>query len=238
MNKRDFIADDILSKIYQNKFKAGVKMPTERDLAEQYEVSRYTIREALKKLVNIGCIKVIQGSGIFVNETRYKSPLIYNSLTEKKFKDIQSKIIYLKKIKPDKNLEKIFDINGHNTKFWEYKRVRIVDYQKVQIETTKLPYSYFPELNEDKIKKSVHDYVQECDYQISHFITTYTAVNVNKEEAALLYCKKGEAAMKINNRGILQNGKVFEYSEIINLDYSVSYFTPFNPYSHKYRKNE
>ncbi|WP_374934073.1 hypothetical protein [Neobacillus driksii] len=27
-----------------------------------------------------------------------------------------------------------------------------------------------------------------------------------------------------------------KYSEMINLDYSVSYFTPFNPYSHKYRK--
>ncbi|SMQ68606.1 transcriptional regulator, GntR family [Bacillus sp. OV166] len=236
MNKRDFIADDILSKIYQNKYKTGEKMPTERDLADQYDVSRYTIREALKKLVNIGCIKVIQGSGIFVNETRYKSPLIYNSLTEKKFKDIQSKIIYLKKIKPDNNLEKIFDINGHHAKLWEYKRVRIVNYHKMQIETTRLPYSYFPDLNEEEIKKSVHDYVQQCDYQISHFITTYTPVNVSKEDAALLNCKKGVAAMKIINRGILQNGKVFEYSEMINLDYSVSYFTPFNPHSHKYRK--
>ncbi|AGX06811.1 GntR-family transcriptional regulator [Bacillus sp. NRRL B-14911] len=237
MNKRDFIADDILSKIYQNKYKTGEKMPTERELAVQYEVSRYTIREALKKLVNIGCIKIVQGSGIFVNESRYRSPLIYNSLTEKKFKDIQSKIIYLKKIKPDKNLEQIFDISGDDKKLWEYQRVRIVNYQKMQIETTRLPYSYFPDLNEEEIKKSVHDYVQECDYHISHFITTYTAVNVTKEEAALLNCKKGEAAMKIINRGILQNSKVFEFSEIINLDYSVSYFTPFNPYSHKYRKN-
>ncbi|WP_040207427.1 GntR family transcriptional regulator [Neobacillus jeddahensis] len=236
MKKRDFIADDILSKIYQNKYKAGDKMPTERDLAEQYDVSRYTIREALKKLVNIGCIKVIQGSGIFVSETKYKSPLIYNSLTEKKFKDIQSKIIYLKKIIPDHALRKIFDLND-NSKLWEYQRVRIVNFQKMQIEMSMLPCSYFPDLNEEEIKKSVHDYVQQCDYQISHFITTYSSVNVNKEEAELLNCKKGAAAMKIVNRGILQNGKVFEYSEMINLDYSVSYFTPFNPYSHKYRKN-
>ncbi|MEH7332027.1 GntR family transcriptional regulator [Neobacillus drentensis] len=237
MKKRDFIADDILSKVYQNKYKAGEKMPTERDLAKQYDVSRYTIREALKKLLNIGCIKIIQGSGIFVSDTKYKSPLIYNSLTEKKFKDIESKMIYLKKITPDAALEKIFDINGQNAKLWEYKRVRIVDYQKVQIETTRLPYSYFPDLNEAVVTSSVHEYVQQNDYQISHFITTYSAVNVSKEDAELLNCKKGIAAMKIVNRGILQNSKVFEYSEIINLDYSVSYFTPFNPYSHKYRKN-
>ncbi|SDY22263.1 DNA-binding transcriptional regulator, GntR family [Evansella caseinilytica] len=237
MKKRDFIANDILSKIYQNKFKAGEKMPTERELADQYAVSRHTIRAALKKLVNIGCINIIQGAGIFVTDTKYKSPLIYNSLTEKKFKDIQSNIIYLKKIKPDNYLEKIFDLNGQHAKLWEYKRVRIVDFQKMQIETTRLPCSYFPDLNEQEIRKSVHDYVQQCDYQISHFITTYSAVNVSKEDADILNCKKGIAAMKIINRGILQNGKVFEYSEMINLDYSVSYFTPFNPDSHQYRKN-
>lgn len=236
MKKRDFIADDILSKIYQNTYKAGQKIPTERDLANQYDVSRYTIREALKKLMNIGCIRIIQGSGIFVNDTKYKSPLIYNSLTEKKFKDIQSEIIYLKKIKPDQTFEKIFDVNGEQKKLWEYKRVRIADYQKRQIETSRLPCSFFPHLNKEEVKKSVHDYVQQCGYQISHFITTYSAVNVSKEDAELLNCKKGVAAMKIINRGILQNGRVFEYSEMINLDYSCSYFTPFNPYSHQHRK--
>jgi DNA-binding GntR family transcriptional regulator len=237
MKKRDFITADILSKIYQDKYKAGEKIPTERTLALQYDVSRYTIREALKKLVNIGCIKIVPGSGIFVNDTKYKSPLIYNSLTEKKFKDIQSKIIYLKKIKPDPALENIFDIKEKQTKLWEYKRMRIVDYQKMQIETTRLPYTYFPDLNEDKIKKSVHDYVQQCGYQISHFITTYSAINIGKEDAEILNCKKGIAAMKIINRGILENDKLFEYSEMINLDYSCTYFTPFNPYSHQYRKN-
>jgi hypothetical protein len=103
--------------------------------------------------------------------------------------------------------------------------------------TTWLPYTYFPDLNEDKIKKSVHDYVQQCGYQISHFITTYSAINIGKEDAEILNCKKGIAAMKIINRGILENDKLFEYSEMINLDYSCAYFTPFNPYSHQYRKN-
>lgn len=238
MKKKDFIADDILSKIYQNKYKVGEKIPTERSLANHYEVSRHTIREALKKLVNIGCIYIVQGSGAFVNETKYKSPLIYNSLTEKKFKDIQSKIIYLKKITPDINLDKIFDISGKEKELWEYKRVRIVDSQKVQIETTRLPYNYFPYLNEEELKNSIHDYVQKCDYKISHFITSYNSINISKEDAELLNCKKGLAVMRIINRGILQNGKVFEYSELINLDYSVSYFTPFNLHSHKYRKDE
>ncbi|MDQ0207309.1 GntR family transcriptional regulator [Alkalicoccobacillus murimartini] len=233
MTKTEFVSDDLLSKIYQNKYQPGEKLPTERDLAEQYQVSRYTIRHAIKKLLNIGCVRVIQGSGIFVTDTKYKSPLIYNSLTEKKFNEIESKIIHLKKVEANPSLEKTFDLK--NQELWEYKRIRIVDYQKVQIETSLLPYQLFPDLNEQILAKSVHNYVQQCGYQISHFITTYSAVSVTKEDAALLNCKKGLPAMKIMNRGILSDGRVFEYSELINLDYTVSYFTPFNSHNHQQR---
>lgn len=235
MKKRDFVADDILSKIYQNKYKVGQKLPTERKLAEIYSVSRYTIREAMKKLVEIGSIKVIQGSGSIVNDTKYKSPLIYNSLTQKKFTDIQSQIVYLKKVTPDDELLKIFDLNAEQRTLWEYKRIRIIDYQKRQIETSRLPYQLFPEITEEDIAQSVHEFVRRCGYKISHFITTYTAITLDKEEAALLNCKKGTAAMKIINRGILHDGKVFEYSQMVSLDYSVTYFTPFDPSNHQYR---
>ncbi|MFD1413175.1 GntR family transcriptional regulator [Oceanobacillus jeddahense] len=235
MKKRDFIADDILSKIYQNKYKVGQKLPTERKLAEIYGVSRYTIREAIKKLVEIGSIKVIQGSGSIVNDTKYKSPLIYNSLTQKKFTDIQSQIVYFKKIKPDDELLKIFDLHSDQKTLWEYQRIRIIDYQKRQIETSRLPYILFPDFTEEDVTLSIHEFVQRCGYKISHFITSYTPVNLDKEQATLLNCKKGTAAMKIINRGMLHDGRVFEYSEMVSLDYSVSYFTPFDPSNHQYR---
>ncbi len=234
MKKREFIADDLLSKIYQNKYPPGGKLPTERELAQQYQVSRYTIREALKKLLNIGSIHVVQGSGIFVTDTITQSPLISNSLQEKKFKDIESKVVYLKREKASASSQRIFDSQSD---VWSFKRVRLVDYQKVQIETSLVPVELFPDLDEGVIAQSVHEYVQKCGYAISHFITSYSAVNVSKEDAELLNCKKGLAAMKIVNRGILKDGQVFEYSELINLDYSVSYFTPFNTNKHQFRKN-
>ncbi|MBM0065593.1 GntR family transcriptional regulator [Alkalicoccobacillus gibsonii] len=235
MTKTEFVSDDLLSKIYQNKYSPGEKLPTERDLATHYQVSRYTIRHAIKKLLNIGCVRVVQGSGIFVTDTKYKSPLIYNSLTEKKFNEIESKIIHLKKVQATPLLEKTFDLKQQD--LWEYKRIRIVDYQKVQIETSLLPFHLFPDLTEEILAKSVHHYVQQCGFHISHFITTYSAVSITRDEAALLNCKKGIPAMKIMNRGILDDGRVFEYSELVNLDYTVSYFTPFNSEHHQQRLN-
>nr|WP_259343696.1 GntR family transcriptional regulator [Oceanobacillus picturae] len=46
MKKKEFIINDVLSKIYQNYYTDG-KLPTQRQLAEFYEVSRYTIQDAI-----------------------------------------------------------------------------------------------------------------------------------------------------------------------------------------------
>lgn len=49
-NLSEMIYDDIKNKIYSREYMIGKKLPTERILAEQYEVSRIPVREALKKL--------------------------------------------------------------------------------------------------------------------------------------------------------------------------------------------
>ncbi|MDF2886478.1 MAG: GntR family transcriptional regulator, partial [Lacrimispora sp.] len=63
--KTEFIVIDLISKIYQQKFWNN-KLPTQRDLASAYQVSRFTIQKALKRLESIGLISVIQGDGIYV----------------------------------------------------------------------------------------------------------------------------------------------------------------------------
>ena len=149
MKKKEFIAQNLLTKIYQNKYK-DYKLPTERELAEIYNVSRHTIREALKKLNNIGIIQVVQGSGIFINQKFHQSPLIYNSITEKKYNQIKSKIIYFNIKKPDKEEKQIFDLKEGEL-LWEFQLIRIVDYKITQIETSKLPIYLFRDLNEKDI---------------------------------------------------------------------------------------
>ena len=78
MKKREFIVQDLLSKIYQEEFKEG-KLPNQRKLAQIYGVSRFTIQQAVKNLEEIGIVRVVQGSGIFVHEKWVKNPLIFNS---------------------------------------------------------------------------------------------------------------------------------------------------------------
>lgn len=60
------LADRLRQQIYSGAFAAGTRLPTEVELGQQYDVSRHTIRLALKQLVSEGLIDQIQGSGTYV----------------------------------------------------------------------------------------------------------------------------------------------------------------------------
>ncbi len=227
MKKKDFVTQDLLSKIYQHSEPGPRKLPPERQLAEEYGVSRFTIRQALEKLVSIGVVSVIQGSGIWINEQARNSPLVYNSITEKSFDRITFRLVSLHKKLPDRDEQQVFGL-GPEEFIWQFCRLRLVDKQKVQIETSRMPAKDFPDLNQKVIESSLQQYVLSKGFRISHLLTRYQAVVVNKEQAQLLECKKGQPAMQISNRGILEGGRVFEISDIVDINYSCTYVIPFN----------
>ncbi len=67
---RDRIVQDILSKIESGELVAGDKLPTERELSMQLNVSRTTVRDALRTLAGLGVISIQHGRGIFVQGTQ------------------------------------------------------------------------------------------------------------------------------------------------------------------------
>ena len=63
------IAHAILEMIASGKYPPGARLPGERDLAEQFGVSRVVIREAEISLEAIGRLEIKVGSGVYVRET-------------------------------------------------------------------------------------------------------------------------------------------------------------------------
>ena len=67
------VADQLKQSILLGQFKAGQRLPSERDLAEEFKVSRVAIREALRSLENSGFINTRQGAtgGAFVTDLTF-----------------------------------------------------------------------------------------------------------------------------------------------------------------------
>ena len=60
------LRETILTQLREGHWKAGDRLPTERELAEGYRVSRTTVRRALADLKQQGLIEQTVGSGTFV----------------------------------------------------------------------------------------------------------------------------------------------------------------------------
>ena len=66
----DQIASDITGRILGGELASGSALPTEPQLAEQYGVSRSTIRDATRLLLARGLVEVRQGKGVFVTSSQ------------------------------------------------------------------------------------------------------------------------------------------------------------------------
>jgi len=60
------ITDEVLKFIEQKGFVVGDRLPTERFFCEQFQISRPSFREAMKKLESFGVIEIKPGSGMYL----------------------------------------------------------------------------------------------------------------------------------------------------------------------------
>ena len=68
VTKCDFVTEQLKEMIITGVYKTGEKLPNESTLCEQFNVSRITVREALKKLNMMGILDIRQGKGTFVKQ--------------------------------------------------------------------------------------------------------------------------------------------------------------------------
>ncbi len=65
--KADYVVEGIFSLLVGGDLKNGDRLPPENELAEKFQVSRITIREAIKELSLMGAVVVRQGGGTFIS---------------------------------------------------------------------------------------------------------------------------------------------------------------------------
>lgn len=66
-NLSEYVRSEIVDAIREGKLKAGERLPSERELAEQFGVSRVVVREGLRTLEARSVIEVRPGRGAFVS---------------------------------------------------------------------------------------------------------------------------------------------------------------------------
>ena len=73
------IKNSIRSDILQKKYLIGDKIPSERDLAKRYNVTRVTLQKAMLALEQDGFIEKIHGKGMFVAKVAEDNVFMLNN---------------------------------------------------------------------------------------------------------------------------------------------------------------
>ncbi len=111
------IADTMLSMItIEKRFSAGDKLPNENELSEELNVSRTTLREAIRTLVAYNVLEIQRGKGTFVTQAAYLAAI---RGTDAEIKRILVRKLG-KKLNPDKTVQ---TMNIHSARRLRRQRI-------------------------------------------------------------------------------------------------------------------
>ena len=155
------IAEKIEQEIGENIFLQG-KLPSERELAEIYQVSRMTIRQSLKILEEKDLIYKEKGRGAFVKRPSFEQNNV-KSFTETLAilgYEAKTKILEFSTVH---SLETISQEMGLPLEacFYKIKRLRFGNELPMALETIYIPKEKVPDLNQYNLEESLYSILEE-----------------------------------------------------------------------------
>lgn len=217
------IADALREKISAGELKPGDALPTESSLQEAFNVSRVTVRQALKLLTEEHIVESIQGSGTYVKEERvnydiYQLTGFYEKLADRNV-DTHSEVSIFEVLKADAKLAEKLNLS-HDDKVWHIKRVRFIKQKPVNLEETWMPLAMFPDLTWEVMENSKYHYVEQIKkLVIDRSEQELVPIMPSEEAIAALSLDPAKPILEKVSRGFLKDGRVFEYSRnVFNTD--------------------
>ncbi|WP_242602856.1 GntR family transcriptional regulator [Vibrio vulnificus] len=210
------IADAIRDKISTGVYQIGEALPTEAQLREEFSVSRVTIRQALKLLIEKEELESIQGSGTYVKESKINYNIYQQSSFAEKWAHLRgvthSEVLAFEIQAASLTMAEHLELNEGERIFY-IKRVRFLDDTAITVEETWMPTTLFPDLSYQVMQGSKYDYIEKqkkmvIDRSEQEIIPVLPPSGV----AALLGIASTEPVIEKRSRGYLENDAVFEYS--------------------------
>ncbi len=210
------IADEIREKISSGEYKVGEALPTEAQLREEFSVSRVTVRQALKLLIENDELESVQGSGTYVKENKVNYDIYHQSSFDEKWAHLDVKthsdVIAFEISTASITMAEHLDIS-EGDKIFYVKRVRYLDDNPITVEETWLPLALFPDLSYQTMQGSKYHFIEsEKGMVIDRSEQEIIPVHPPQDIAELLGIDETQPIIEKRTRGYLHDDTVFEYS--------------------------
>jgi len=202
----------------ENELQPHARLPTERDLAEEFSVSRLTVRGVLDRLESEGWVYRIQGAGTFVSERRIAKSLELTSFTE----DMQqrglkpgSRPIVAEDIHAGARIGYALGISPAD-RVAHIARVRTADDMPMCVENTYLPAQLVPGLLDLPLDGSLYKVLAaRFRIDLKHATQTIRCTVLEPAEAALLEVPALSPAFAVERIVYDTRGRAVEHAEAL-----------------------
>ncbi len=191
------VAEVIAEKIRTGSVSEGERLPAEAELAEQFQVSRATIRSALAHLNEAGLVETHNGSGSFVRIDDHAMPDSQGwteALAERGLVGPVRLIAFGKVLLPETAASWGLD----DPTFLVTERVRSVDGAALTYERSRVPWRASLEgvVQLDQMPGSLLKILKDAGILPVRYSERYTVAAVGQEEADLLGTQPGAAYLR------------------------------------------
>ena len=207
----------IKEQIENQKWKYDESIPSERELCEQFGISRMTVRHAINDLVSEGVLYRKRGMGTFVAKPKIDQGLTkltnFTSDMEQRGLVPGAKVIYVKTLPANKIIAEKLQI-GENAIVIELLRLRLASGEPMALEQTFLPYeSTSAILNESLENKSLYQELRDkCNIHLTLAKQTLEISTIsNAEDSRLLEIDTGTPVLLIKRVTFSDRSVPIEY---------------------------
>lgn len=188
-------------------------LPPERDLAEEFQISRITVRKALDGLVAEGLLARRQGAGTFVTARVEKSFSKLSSFSE----DMLSRgrtphSEWLSRAAGAVSPEESMTLGlSPGAAVYRFNRIRFADALPMALEYSTVPGFCLPAA--DAVGNSLYEALEKHDMRPVRALQRLRAVLFSAEHAKLLGVADKAAGLLIERRGFLKDGRAVEFTQ-------------------------
>ena len=221
------LASIIKENIKNGKYRETEKLPTEDKLMQQYGVSRYCVRNAINILVELGLVYPVQGSGMFVRESKREGCLSLGSTkgltAELSDHTVEAKVYHLEIIPADEKIATRMKCKI-GTPVYYIIRLRTLDGVPLSVEYTYYNQEIVTKIDEKIASGSLFGYIKNTLGLNIGFADKVLYCNKLPEEAAsYLGLPPGDPAIIIEDDAYLSNGQMFNAS-VVYYNYKIAKF--------------
>tara|TARA_R110002072_G_scaffold41779_4_gene116852 strand:+ start:5687 stop:6454 length:768 start_codon:yes stop_codon:yes gene_type:complete len=204
--------------IDQDIIKPGASLPPERVIAAITDLSRVTVRKAIKSLAEDGIIVQKQGFGSFVASD---TPQIEQSLSrltsfteDMTRRGMASTSFWLERgvfmPSPDEVLALALSPDAAVSRV---ARLRTADGKPMAIERASLPTTILP--NPLEVTTSLYEVLEASGLRPVRALQKISAINLGAADAGLLEIDAGEAGLRIERTSYLADGRIVEFTKSV-----------------------